>query len=157
MCAIEGSKGSHRYALGTYDIGSTNFMQVIEYVEDKNKFNLIGTYSHEGQVNTIESCPSNESLIATSSSDIHGKHIVNVWKIPPARINSSSDGSDSFNMDVQDLTLASALAPSESSPNNSSTSVVNSMRWNKKKDQIITLDSSTVSVYSVANDKAHVR
>lgn len=150
LCAIEGSKENHKYAVGTCDVGAQNYLQILEHVEDKIKINTVNTYAHEGQVHALESCPSDESLIISSSSS-GGAYKMNLWKLLPRRMKTdASDENDSFGLDVVNLDLASAMHSSSAS------SAVTSVRWNRKKDNVLAVDASSLQVWSVGQEKSQV-
>jgi hypothetical protein len=148
ICAVEASKEKHRYVVGTCDVRDDNQIQLLEFNEDRNKIDLIGSYSHPSQIYKITTSPKDESILMTSSSSANGVHSLDMWKMSIISPSGSADPHEPFGVDLQELTPLSTLTKP-----NTMTSIVNGISWNKKKDLVLTVDSSDLVLWNIGGDR----
>ena len=142
--AVAASTEHHRFMVGTCDVNPCNQIQVLEYSEDKNRLEALVSYSHAEQVIDIESSPKDQSLVITSGATAGGTYSLNLWKLPLIGTLESPDTSEVYSPDMQELELMSQME-ADSPPS----SLVSCLKWNRKKDVVLTMGSSILKLWSI--------
>jgi WD40 repeat protein len=75
------SKDRHRFLVGTCSLHDSNELDVLEYFEDTNHFEIVAQYSHPDQIWGMESSPQDPSLVVSSRQTLDGRKSLTLWKM----------------------------------------------------------------------------
>ena len=139
--------------MGTCSLHDSNELSVLQYSEDANHFDITSVYSHPDQIWAIEASPKDTSLVVTSRQTQSCSKALTIWKMPNQTAEDMDDdeaGAAVYNQDQPELTEVASFNQSMKP------STVRSMRWHKRDDTILTLDSKLLSVWSISEGKVSV-
>jgi WD40 repeat protein len=166
MSPVHASLNKPKFLVGTCSVLEKNEVTLLEYVDESNELDPVAVMYHPDQVVALESCPTQELLLASSGLSTNGAASVNIWKLPSernddkiARTEHSSDLKDDnaitegANEDEDgrfgsDLQHVSSFA-FEGNGTSSATPLVWSIQWDTKGKKVLTLDGQCVSVFGV--------
>jgi WD40 repeat protein len=126
-----------------------NELSVLQYNEDSNNIQAAEIYPHPDQVWAIESSPNDTSLVVTSRQSVSGSKSATLWKMKNQDDNNL-DNLDNYNNDQFDLSEIASFSHSQKS------SVINSIKWHKSNNKLLTMDSKTLSLWNIYEDKINV-
>lgn len=139
--------------VGTCSLHDSNELCVLNYTEDSNHFEVVSAYNHPDQIWAVESSPKDPSLAVTSRQSQSGFKSVTLWKMPnqSAEDLQAPDVLAQYNAEPLDLSEVATFNQKQSP------FFVNSIKWQSSMDNIMTVDSSTMTIWNVAESSVKVR
>jgi hypothetical protein len=122
-------------------------VQCLEFSEEKNKIDVVASFSLSSQVNKIESSIDDEAILLASCTSTQGSHSLNVLRIPENNLVHSSDVLG-MSLDLQEF---------ESNTSAQSSSLISALKQNRKKPStVLTIDATHASLWSMGDGQLQV-
>lgn len=122
-------------------------MSILEYDEDSNLLDAKVVCAHPNQIWAIETSPTDQSLVLTSSKREDGINPVTLYKLPEddadVVVDDDENGYEYRRDDMKPLQEVSQLSFPDSS------TFVSGMAWHKARNTVLTLDPASLTMWEI--------
>ncbi len=153
LCPQHAAKDKHRFLIGTCSLHDSNELNVLEYFEDTNHFEISAQYPHPDQIWSVESCPYDSSLVLTSRQNSKGLKSLTLWKMER---QEAIDLEEIYSGPAGLLELEEKCSFGQSQK----PAYVEKFAWNKNnqnQNALLTIDNKVLTLWDIQNSKVSVR
>lgn len=150
ICAQRAVNDKHRFLVGTCSLHDINELSVLEYSEDSNHFEAVAVYSHPDQIWAVETSPQDPSLVVTSRQSQSCSKMLTLWKMDRQTEEDLMDSGAMYPGEHLELQELSSFNSSQK------VSFVDTVKWHRTSNELLTFDGRILSTWKVAEDKVSV-
>lgn len=146
------SKERHRWVLGSFTFSSDNEVSLIEFDEESGNLECVAQYAQgENKIWSMDTSPTDSSLLVTSYQDKSLNNGVSLYKMPGQSLSEieSNRGEVNTLMSGEKLDLEFLQAIEKTGAEKRDPSYTTSVKWSTLGDKLITAKSSIISVHNV--------
>lgn len=138
--------------IGTCSLHDSNELNVLEFFEDTNHFEVSAQYSHPDQIWAVESCPYDPSLVITSRQNAKGLKSLTLWKMERQET-----------IDLEEIYSGPAglleLEEKSSFGQSQKPAYVEKLAWNRNsqnQNALLSIDNKVLTLWDIQNSKVSV-
>jgi len=151
LCPQYASKDFHRFLVGTCSLHDSNELNILQYYEDSNHFDIACSFSHPDQIWGVEASPKDASMVVTSRQSAQSaSKCLTLWKMPKQSdedMEAAATPSAGFHREQYDLEEVTSFNHSEKA------SCVRDVKWHNSENSLLTVDNRMLSTWSIGDGK----
>lgn len=144
----------HRFLVGTCSLHDPNELNILQYSEDSNHFEIACIFTHPDQIWAIESSPKDLSLVITSRQSKDNYKSLTLWKMPKQTIEEMANVEEvhhnNYNNDPLDLIEISTFNQ------NQKTTTIKDIKWHSLGSSLLSVDNKMLSSWIINEGKVTV-